>query len=58
MSIKAKGEIIEAEEAKKYNIANPLTHLEFYDRVQSGGNLIGVLVNHLINNGKCWKCLL
>ena len=52
MSIKAKGEIIEAEEAKKYNIANPLTHLEFYDRVQSGGNLIGVLVNHLINNIK------
>ena len=52
MSIKRKGEIIEAEEAKKYNIANPLTHLEFYDRVQSGGNLIGVLVNHLINNIK------
>jgi hypothetical protein len=52
MSIKEKGKIIEAEEAKKYNVANPLTHLEFYDRVQSGGNLIGVLVNHLINNIK------
>jgi len=52
MSIKEKGEIIEEEEAKKYNIANPSTQLEFYNRIQSGGNLIGVLVNHLINNIK------